>query len=523
MSKQPNILFLLSDQHSFRCFSHLDPNGRGEPVHTPTLDGLAARSTVFDQTYCQAAVCTASRISMMTGRSPMRSGGWANNSYLKPGIATLPQRFTEAGYDTCLIGKMHLGGNRQFIGFQHRPYGDMTGRHGHQIEPFAEVVDMTTYSQNRWMMPAHVGVTQIPESQLQEQAVVRETLAFLREQRHALPEKPWFLCASFCGPHWPLTAPRRHFERYWPHNITPPKVGATGDATAHPLTQRRMAECQCDQLDADGILRARAGYFACVDYFDEILGDLLCLLERDGLLEETIVVYASDHGELAGEHGLWDKYMWQEASVRTPWMVQLPQQRRGDLPAQRLQTPVSLADLFPTLCGLANIPVPADLDGSDLSNAIRTGQEPDRGPVEVVNCIFPGMHHYVFREGRYKYVCCRDPFPDLLFDLEADPLEQTDLLRQNDSAHAGVIERLRHMIDQHWSFERADAQRALDQEVAAANQLPAAVRQVPPGVSGNLYLMPDGRLVAADTSLYAPVVVSDTPQTDIADWPGAMS
>jgi arylsulfatase A-like enzyme len=96
MNKQPNVLFLLSDQHSYRCFSHLNPDGEGEPVHTPTLDGLAARATVFHQTYCQVAICTASRICMLTGLSPMRSGGWTNWSYLKPGNQTLLEAFAEA-------------------------------------------------------------------------------------------------------------------------------------------------------------------------------------------------------------------------------------------------------------------------------------------------------------------------------------------------------------------------------------------------------------------------------------------
>ncbi|HEX9867917.1 MAG TPA: sulfatase-like hydrolase/transferase, partial [Candidatus Tectomicrobia bacterium] len=235
MTRQPNILFLLSDEHSYRCFSHLDPNIDGEPVHTPTLDALAAPATVFHQTYCQVALCTPSRICMLTGLSPMQSGGWTNWSYLKPDNKTLPQVFAEAGYVTCLIGKMHLGGNRQFVGFQHRPYGDLTGNHGHQLEPLLEQHEEYVYATSGWMSSA--GITEIPESKLQEQVVARETLAFLREQRHARPDQPWFLCASFSRPHWPVTAPRRHFERYWPDNVTLPKVGRSGDTANHPYTQ----------------------------------------------------------------------------------------------------------------------------------------------------------------------------------------------------------------------------------------------------------------------------------------------
>lgn len=517
MNRQPNILFLLSDQHSYRCFSYLDPNGEGEPVHTPTLDGLAAKATVFHQSYCQVAICTASRICLLTGLSPMRSGGWTNWSYLKPGNQTLPEAFAAAGYTTCLVGKMHLGGNRQFVGFQHRPYGDLTGNTGHQVEPLAAIADERAFVRHGWLR--NPGVTVIPESILQEQVVVRETVAFLREHQCARPDQPWLLCASFSRPHWPVTAPRRHFTRYWPHGVTAPKVGATGDAVDHPIVRRLVARSQSDQLAPEAVLRTRAGYFACVDYLDEILGDLLPLLERDGLLENTIIVYASDHGELAGEHGLWDKYAWHEASIRAPWLIQLPEQRHGALPAARLQTPVSLADLYPTLCGLAGIPFPADLDGVDLSAAIRAGREPERGPVATVNCIFPEMHHYVLRDGRYKYIRCRESVPDLLFDIQSDPLEQTDLLRHGGPEHGAVAARLRRLIDERWDFQLAEEQRTRDQAAAAANALPAPQQPIAPGVNRNLYLMPDQRLVAADTPLYDPVVLTDTPQTFFADWP----
>jgi choline-sulfatase len=118
-----------------------------------------------------------------------------------------------------------------------------------------------------------------------------------------------------------VIAPRRHFARYWPHSVTAPKIAATGDAIEHPIVRQLVARSQSEQLDPEAVLRTRAGYFACVDYLDEILGDLLLLLARDGLLENTIIVYASDHGELAGEHGLWDKYVWHEASIRAPWLI----------------------------------------------------------------------------------------------------------------------------------------------------------------------------------------------------------
>lgn len=510
MSPHPNILFLLSDEHSYRCFSHLDPAGEGEPVHTPNLDQLAGQATRFHQTYCQAPLCTPSRICLLSGKSPMASGGWSNESYLKPENQTLPQTLAAAGYATCLVGKMHLGGDRQFVGFQHRPYGDLSGRTGHQWEP------LTSNGGNKMRSRTEdAGVTEIPESLHQERVVAQETVAFLREQRHAHPDQPWFLCASFSRPHFPLTAPRRFFERYWPEGVTPPKVGRRGDSADHPMTQGMAAGFRTEEIDPAEGLRARAAYFASVDYFDEIVGDLLATLERDGLLENTIVVYTSDHGELAGEHGMWWKNSWHEAAARVPWIVQTPAHRRGELASACLQTPVSLADLYPTLCALASVPAPADLEGTDLSAAIGSGAEPSRGAVFFDNPTprwGAGTEHRTVRQGRYKYVAFRAVEPDLLFDLESDPLEQHNLV--NEPEHRAVAQRLRALVDESWDFDAAERQRRVDQAETTRHALPEEMRRW-----GNCYLMPDRRLVAADTPLYDPVVLTDQPETVFADWP----
>ena len=411
---KPNVLFLLSDEHSFRGLSCL-AGSEGEPVRTPTLDGLAKDGVRFSQTYCQVPLCTPSRICLLTGRDPMTSGGWDNNCYLRP-EETVATVFRDGGYETCLVGKMHLGGDRQFVGFNHRPYGDLTGNAGHQLDPLdlKGLLDMRART-------ACAGVSEIPESLLQERCVAMETISFLREHRHAKPDQPWFLCASFSRPHFPLTAPRRYFERYWPKGVTEPKVGRTGDTADHPMTRGMAKGFRTEEIDHQEMMRARAAYFACIDFLDEMLGDMLATLKRDGLLENTIIVYTSDHGELAGEHGMWWKNSWHEAAARVPWIFQLPEHRRGELGGACLDTPVSLADLMPTLAGLAGVDCPRGLNGVDLSTAIRAGREPGRGPVYYVNPMprwGKGAENVTVREGRYKFVRFRGMAPNLLFDLQ---------------------------------------------------------------------------------------------------------
>ncbi|MXY92770.1 MAG: sulfatase-like hydrolase/transferase [Caldilineaceae bacterium SB0664_bin_27] len=497
---RPNILFLFSDEHSYRCLSLLEGQ-TGEPVQTPVLDGLAKHGAYFSSAYCQSPLCTPSRICLLTGRSPMTSGGWANGSYLKPEIPTVASAFAEAGYATCLVGKMHLGGANQMAGFESRPYGDLTGGAGHQRDPLSK-------SEAGFEMrsrTADAGLTEIPESALQEQVIVRETVTYLREQTAAEPDRPWLLCASFSRPHFPLTAPRRFLDKYWPEGITPPKVERTGDTASHPMTVGMAKGFRTEEVSEPEMMKARAGYFACVDYLDEIIGDLLHLLERSGLLENTIIVYTTDHGEMAGEHGLWWKNSWHEAAARVPLIFQTPSQRSGDSPGRRLDTPVSLADLFPTLCGLAKVEAPDGLEGRDLSKAVTTGIEPPAKPVFVDNPLprwGEGSEHRLVRLGKYKFVRFRGMRPHLLFDLEADPLEQRNLLVDGTEAEMATGRQLKALVDSSWDFDAAEGQRRKDEEELGRNALREGARR-----HGNCFRMPDGRIVVADTPLYDPKVV----------------
>lgn len=399
----PNILFLFSDEHSFRNMGHVPESEGGESgVATPALDRLAAAGTVFTDAYCQMPLCTPSRISLLCGSEVRACGAWANESVLRPELDTIPKALARAGYATCLVGKMHLGGNAQCAGFQHRPYGDLTGHCGHQSEPIrAPAKGMRGRTRDA------VGTTTVPESAMQEEVVVSESQAWLREQRHAHPDQPWLLCASFSRPHFPLTAPRRWIDRYPVGDVPPPKVPAAGDAWDHPMSVGLRKGFRSEEVDASERQRARACYRACVSYLDEILGGMLLRLGADGLLDNTVIVYTTDHGEMAGEHGVWWKNGWYEGCTRVPLIVSTPEQRAGRVPAHRILTPVALLDLFPTFCGLAGAPVSESLVGLDLTSAVRAGTEPPARPI-VCDSLIPrwgaGTEFRSVRQGRLKYV-----------------------------------------------------------------------------------------------------------------------
>ena len=507
---RPNILFLLSDEHSFRYMGHVTEEEGGEQTRTPAFDRLAAEGT---DAYCPMPLCTPSRICALTGLEVRRCGAWTNGSVLRPELPTLPRTLAEAGYETCLVGKMHLGGNQQFVGFRHRPYGDLTGHCGHQWEPLDSPGKRTLRTRT-----TAVGVTEIPESLIQDQVVAHETVAWVREHQRAHADTPWFVVASFSRPHFPLTAPRRHFDRYWPDGVTEPKVSASGDAYDHPMSVGMREGFKADAISHDEMRRARAAYFACVSYLDEVIGDLLLRLEFGGLLENTLILYTSDHGEMAGEHGVWWKNGWYEACTRVPLIVSAPEQRQGQAAGHRCRTPVSLVDLYPTLCGVAGAVAPDGLDGTDLSDSLRSGAEPAERPI-CCDALFPrwgeGTEFRMVRQGDYKYVRFRNA-PPLFFDLKEDPGEQRNLVPSASGPAADALTDMRELAENTMDFDAAERERTQRDGDLGDKTYPLNV----PEHTRNLYVMPSGKVVNAEDALYNPTVLTEDPARTFGDWPG---
>ena len=505
MSK-PNILFLHSDEHSFRYLSARSRDRGGEPCSTPTLDGLIERGTHFDAAYCQMPLCTPSRISMLTGRHSHRCGAWSNGSVLHPELPTFGSHFGRNGYATATIGKMHIGGSLQTAGFGDRPYGDFGGPCAHQPDPLSADGGMRSRTLD-------AGVSDIPEALLQEHAVARTAISWAREQRHRDPDQPWLLYTSFSRPHFPLTAPQRFFDRYYPKGVSEPRVGRSGDSADHPMTLGAIEGFRTAEVEPEEGRKARAAYFAAVDFLDEILGDFLAVMDNDGLLDNTIIVYTSDHGEQAGEHGLWWKNTWHEGASRVPLIISTPAHREGKLAATTIDDPVSLADLFPTLCGLSGIDPPEGLDGLDLTDGVngRTCATLVERPGVITEALVPrwgeGTEFRMLRTRTHKYIAFRD-CPDLCFDLESDPDEQVNVLESGDERSD-----FKDHLMEGFSFEDVEERRK--QETAdRKSRYPARIHPQTP----NQIVLGDGRLVEADAPLYRSEVLSSDLSNDLDDW-----
>ncbi len=524
--RKPNILFLLSDEHSFRFLGHLDRQAGGENVATPALDRLAAQSTVFTDCYCAAPLCVPSRISMLTGLEAQRSGAWDNDAYMDPALDTMPKALGKAGYATCLVGKMHFRGTTQFHGFEHRPYGDILGNVSHQYEHFiplgpddpvyggdsdhpattGDFVDVRTRD---------AGATRIPESQIVDQIIAEESLAWLREFEAKSPDQPWFLTASFSRPHFPLTAPKRFIDRYRPEAISEPFAPAEGDTFDHPVSAVIREGFNVGRIDREEMMRARAAYFANVAYFDEIIGDFLLRLEASGFLDDTIIVYASDHGEMAGELGTWWKSGWYEGCTRVPLFISTPAQRKRRQPSMRTDRPVSLLDLKPTFSALAGAPI-GNSSGVDLSATVLKGDQP---PERLVYCDHlndrwgPGTAFRMLRKERYKLTHFQN-YPPLFIDLADDPTEQHNIFEKAEGEVANIRDDLMRYIEVTIDYDKLLEQASQSQKNLKEQYRLESARYLP-----NQYMLSSGRIIEADTCLYQQKVITDDPATFFADWP----
>ncbi len=464
---KPNVLFLISDQHNRRVAGFAGDRA----VSTPNLDRLASESMRFRNAYCQCPLCTPSRISMWTGRLPHRAGAWKNNLPIVD--RTIPEHFAEHGYVTCGIGKMHVGGERPMNGFQFRPYGDLkpNGFCGHQPDP-AWTARGHQWTDHKVGHFPFAGPSEIPEDQLQDRIVTRESLDFIRE--HA--DRPWFVCASYSRPHHPLTTPARFWERYWPDGpkLHPWPKGFPDEM--HPHDRFIVEDYGLARFSEQDRRRGLAAYYASVSFLDDCIGELLS--ELGGLLDNTIIVYTSDHGDMASEHGLWWKRTYYEGSVGVPLLIRVPGRascEKGCL--------VELLDLFPTLSDLCGFPIPDDLDGESLIGG-RTKEFIRSEHIARVETTFR-----IVRTAEWKYVEFPE-YPPVLFDMVSDPCEERNL--------AGVEADLHELL---WrdgeSWESLYATRKADLERATQGRLTYE------GVTPNQYALPDGSIVDAETALYS--------------------
>jgi choline-sulfatase len=445
-SERPNILMLFSDQHNASMAGFA-----GHPlVRTPNLDRLAGEGVVFTNAYCNSPLCSPSRQSFMAGLHCHHIDMWNNTAAMPADTVTWAHMLSAAGYETSLVGKMHFNGYQKMYGFDKRPVleTDNAGNlfYSWGIRTSHDWTDPLPYRSGKDGIRTELSEAgpDIPERQhiFQHDLRVRQgTMDLLNEKAGDASAEPWAICSAFVLPHPPYRARPDIFQSYQGSGDLPFNQAGEGRDTCDRYIQHYCGNA--GEVSEDIIRNAREAYFSLITEFDEYIGDILHTLEETGLSENTAVFLFSDHGEMAGEHGLWGKVTLLESSARVPLVARWPGRFRA---GQRVDTPVSLVDLYPTFLDLAGIemPEPLTLDGHSLMPLL-SGEGTFEG--DDVFCEFEGEgwnHPRAFvRHGRFKYTY-NHTAESRLYDLEADPREMNDLSGNPDyaSEEADLRERL---------------------------------------------------------------------------------
>lgn len=420
-SPAPNILLVMTDQFNPRFIGAYQP---GFPK-TPHLDHLAEKGVLFRNFYCNSPLCVPSRGSLLTGRFVTNAEVYDNGSDFSSSLPTFAHHLTLAGYRTILSGKMHFIGPDQLHGFEERLTTDI------YPATFAWTADWSlglNHGENQGGV-GHAGVIPWSTQLSFDSEVQHRSLAAIRDIALNAHPKPFLLCVSYTHPHDPYVITEPYWKRYDGVAIPMPSAPPDNIENMHPYNQWIQLRHGLDTQPPTEtqIQAARRAYAGMASYIDDLVGELIGELDRNDLLENTVVIFTSDHGDMMGEHGMWYKRTYMEDSIRIPMIVSWPANLSG---GNRVDTPASLVDLYPTLLELAGVPdrqyVKTNLDGRSLLPLL-TGEEDQPRLVRCEYCGEGVLHPALsLRLGKYKYIYVHST-PAQLFDMESDPFEQNNL------------------------------------------------------------------------------------------------
>jgi arylsulfatase len=454
----PNVLLICTDQQRFDALG-----AAGNPhIATPNLDRLAAEGVLFENCYVQNPVCAPSRATLMTGRYVSTHGLHANGVDIGPGAEMFTTLLADGGYDCGLVGKFHLGACFAGRSEPRLDDGFRVFRWAHDPYPGS-----SENAYHRWLRAAHpdlyaqaragaVGWDSLPTEAHYSRWIGDETIEFLRGGRQ--DGKPFFFVANFFDPHHGFGAPPEYRERYDAAAL-PPRVGAEGELASKPPIFTAASKASyaghargfVDHTDPE-LDEVRAAYYAMVTLVDDEVGRILDALDAEGLAEDTVVVFTSDHGEMLGDHQLLLKGPFHyDCAVRVPLVVRWPGRFA---PARRTEL-VQWVDLAPTFLDLAGVAPSPRHQGASLRGLLTGGDTAWR---DWALCQYrdsghsydPPVHATMLRHGRWKLVVHHGAPASTrartgeLYDLESDPDELVN--RWGDPGHRDVRVELQELL-----------------------------------------------------------------------------
>lgn len=446
---QPNILLFMVDQlTSFVLGAY-----GGRVCQTPNIDALAARSTVFENAYCAYPLCAPSRFGMMSGRLPSRIGAFDNGAEFTASTPTFAHYLRAAGYYTCISGKMHFVGPDQYHGFEERLTTEIYPA-DMSWTPDADFRDYNRDEERAYVFGASTTDTVKDAGPVArsmqidyDEDVIHHARRELFARARSSDKRPFMMTVSLTHPHDPYVTTQACWDRYQDTEIDAPLVPHIPVDKRDPHSRSLYYHYQQDKCDLteQDYRNARRGYYGMISYVDDLFGALMQALRESGYADDTVILFASDHGDMIGERGMWFKKTLFDPAIRVPLMISHPGFKPG-----RVGAPVSLLDIFPTLLSIAEIPqaqIRTRLDGKDLLPAMRG--DPISGPVFVEH-IDGGTAapRVCVRDGDMKLTVSR-AYPAQLFDLATDPHEQVNLAGQSHP----LENRLIRLVEDTWPLD----------------------------------------------------------------------
>jgi len=471
-SPRPNVLFLVSDdlRPELGCY--------GNPIiHSPNIDRLAQRGMVFDRAYCQQAVCSPSRTSLLTGCRPDTTRVWDLRTHFRkniPAVVTLPQLFKQHGYTTLGLGKVYHGGLDDPASWtiQARQFEQQFGkpesrRPSHSPSRASDADDRD--APDRFLNVTGAKLTKTdrgpafeatddPPNGGAEGRLADLAIEALRQFKAA--GKPFFLAVGFHKPHLPFVAPRAYWALYDPAKIPPaPNRFLPKGAPPFALADRNelwsySGVPDVSHLPDDYARLLKLGYYAAVSYMDAQLGRVVDELDRLGLGDNTIIVLWGDHGWKLGEHDRWCKHSNVENDTHAPLILSAPGMRARGRHTRAL---VEFVDIYPTLAELAGLPLPGHLEGTSFKPLLDDPEQPWK---TAAFSQYPRTYQgqrlmgYSMRTDRYRFtrwVDRHDPSKVVaveLYDHQTDPQENVNIA--NDPANADLVARLTRRWEAGW-------------------------------------------------------------------------
>jgi choline-sulfatase len=483
---RPNLLYIHSDQHNPYVMGCA-----GDPVvETPNLDRLAARGARFDQVYCTSPICVPSRMSMLTARHPYQNQVWTNNHILDSGIPTLAHSMGAAGYRPVLVGRMHSVGSDQLHGYTERLVGDHSPNHLGAGGVDRGVLDRTAGPERVSLVRSGAGQSAYQVHDEDVTAAAVDYLNRLGVQRRAFGQIPPFsLSVGLMLPHPPYVARAEDYDRYIERIPLPARPEAF-DQMHHPYLHRWREMTGIVEVPEDEVRRARAAYWGLVHRVDVLVGEMLAALEANGLAENTLIIYTSDHGDMQGEHGLWWKHVFYEESVKVPLIMAWPEV----IPAgQRCDRVVSAVDVTATLLDALAAPALPGSPGRSLLGLV-SSIRPTPAWEDVAFAEYcadqyaPDGETYqrMVRAGPWKLIYYHG-LPSQLFNLDEDPGEMVD--RAADPACQTVRDELTARVLDGWNPDCIAA--TLAQKRAEAQVLKQWAQQTQPAEQYRWPLRPE--------------------------------